>query len=571
MTFRARLFLAFVVTVLLPMTVLALLVRREMTGRLTAQHERRVETLVAGMEKDLAREGERIAGSVAALRNLLAEDNRFRRAAVDGAESERRYLLDYAGEAMQVAGLSMLQIQDENGRILSSGHFRNEYDRLDRALPRLLGAVSGGSGLVPVRAPDASFVALARVDSLLVGARKFSIVAGTRVDAAFLARLSGGSDLTVSVRYPGGELTSAAEAGAPEGAAPERGAIVRELALPFLDAGRGEASIAMLRVSYGLAELEALRRSVDRYFLAAGLAAVLIALVLATSMSSRISRPLVELAERTARVDLDRLDVDFDTARKDEIGVLSRVLSEMTARLRSSAVLVKDAERRATVGELARQVNHDVKNGLAPIRNVFRHLVELAANDPRQLAEVFKERKGTLDSSIAYLENLASRYARLSTKGERGPVDVNAVARLVVLDRRGVEGAEVRMEPGDLGGRTVLGDPVSLRRVLENLVGNAIDSLESRPGQVTVSTAFEPAENDEPRIRITVADTGAGMSEDEIGKIFDDFYTTKEEGTGLGLSIVRRLVMDLGGTVCVESEKGKGSRFHVDLPASGEV
>jgi len=571
MTFRARLFLAFVLTVLLPMTVLALLVRREMTGRLTAQHERRVETLVAGMEKDLAREGERIAGSVAALRKLLAEDNRFRRAAVDGAESERRYLLDYAGEAMQVAGLSMLQIQDESGRILSSGHFRNEYDRLDPALPRLLGYVSSGTGLVSARAPDASFVALARVDSLLVGARKFSIVAGTRVDAAFLARLSGGSDLTVSVRYPGGELTSAAEAGAPAGPAPERGAIVRELSIPFLDADRGEASIATLRVSYGLAELGALRRSVDRYFLAAGLAAVLIALVLAISMSSRISRPLVELAERTSRVDLDRLDVDFETSRKDEIGVLSRVLSEMTARLRSSALLVKDAERRATVGELARQVNHDVKNGLAPIRNVFRHLVELAANDPRQLPEVFRERKATLDSSIAYLENLASRYARLSTKGERIPVDVNAVARLVVFDRRGVEGAEVRMEPGDLGGMTVLGDPVSLRRVLENLVGNAIDSLESRPGQVIVSTALEPTENDEPGIRITVADTGAGMSEAEIEKIFDDFYTTKEEGTGLGLSIVRRLVMDLGGTVRVESEKGKGSRFHVDLPASRAV
>jgi signal transduction histidine kinase len=571
MTFRVRLFLAFVLTVLLPMTVLALLVRREMTGRLTAQHERRVETRVAGMEKDLTREGERIAGSVAALRKLLAEDNRFRRAAVDGAESERRYLLDYAGEAMQVAGLSMLQIQDENGRIVSSGQFRNEYDRLDPALPRLLGAVSTGTGLVPVRAPDASFVALARVDSLLVGARKFSIVAGTRVDAAFLARLSGGSDMTVSVRYPGGELTSAAGAEAPAGAVPERGAIVRELALPFLDADRGEASIATLSVSYGIAELEALRGSVDRYFLAVGLAAVLIALVLATSMSSRISRPLVELAERTSRVDLDRLDVDFDTAREDEIGVLSRVLSEMTARLRSSAVLVKDAERRATVGELARQVNHDVKNGLAPIRNVFRHLVELAANDPRQLAKVFEERKGTLDSSISYLENLASRYARLSTKGEHVPVDVNAVGRLVVLDRGGIEWAEVRMEPGDLGGRTVLGDPVSLRRVLENLVGNAIDSLESRPGQVTVSTALEPAENDEPRIRITVADTGSGLSEDEVGKIFDDFYTTRKEGTGLGLSIVRRLVMDLGGTIRVESEKGKGSRFHVELPASGAV
>jgi signal transduction histidine kinase len=241
----------------------------------------------------------------------------------------------------------------------------------------------------------------------------------------------------------------------------------------------------------------------------------------------------------------------------------------MTDRLRASAVLVKDAERRATVGDLARQVNHDVKNGLAPIRNVFRHLVELAANDPRQMATVFQERQGTLDSSITYLENLASNYARLSSKGERVPIDVNDAASRVVMDRRGLEGVDLTTEPGDLGGRTVLGDPVSLRRVIENLVSNAIDSLEARPGRVTVRTALVSEKGDEPRIRITVADTGAGIGEERMSRIFDDFFTTKKTGTGLGLSVVRRLVMDLDGTIRVESEKGKGSRFHVDLPSAG--
>jgi len=586
MTFRARLFVAFLLTVLLPMIVLALFVRREMTDRLTSQYERRVESLVAGIERDLAQEGERIAGSVVALRKLLAEDNRFRRAAVDRVENERRYLLDYAGEAMQVAGLSMLQIQDEDGRILSSGHFRNEYDRLDPDLPRLLASTSTGTALVLARAPDARFLALARVDSIRIGPKRFLLVAGLRVEPGFLTRLSRGADLTVALVYPGGELTSTVEEPDPRtdatgpsteirAARGTRGGksvseeIVRELTLPFIESDRGEVSLARLRVSHGLSELSALRRSVDRYFLVAGLAAALIAIVIASSLSSRISRPLVELADRTSRVDLDRLDVDFETARGDEIGVLSRVLSEMTGRLRASAVLIKDAERRATVGELARQVNHDVKNGLAPIRNVFRHLAELAANDPRQLPRVFQERQGTLDSSISYLENLASNYARLSSRGEPLPIDVNDTAHRVVMDRKGLEGVELLTEPGDLGGRRVRGDPVSLRRVLENLVSNAMESIDSRPGRVTVSTVLVPGEGDEPRIRITVADTGAGMSEDELSRIFDDFFTTKETGTGLGLSIVRRLVMDLGGTIRVESEKGKGSRFHVDLPATG--
>ena len=69
-----------------------------------------------------------------------------------------------------------------------------------------------------------------------------------------------------------------------------------------------------------------------------------------------------------------------------------------------------------------------------------------------------------------------------------------------------------------------------------------------------------------PIVRVTVADNGRGMSSDEVSRIFDDFYTTKEGGTGLGLSIVRRLAMDLSGTVSVESAPGKGTRMSVDIP-----
>jgi len=72
-------------------------------------------------------------------------------------------------------------------------------------------------------------------------------------------------------------------------------------------------------------------------------------------------------------------------------------------------------------------------------------------------------------------------------------------------------------------------------------------------------------------IRVMVADTGRGMSADESKRIFDDFYSTKDGGTGLGLSIVRRLVMDLGGTIGVESAAGQGTRMIVDIPAGGQT
>jgi signal transduction histidine kinase len=243
------------------------------------------------------------------------------------------------------------------------------------------------------------------------------------------------------------------------------------------------------------------------------------------------------------------------------------MLGTMTERLRASTVLIKDAERRATFGDLARQVNHDIKNGLTPIRNVFRHLIGLAGNDPGRLPKVFNERQTTLESSISYLENLSSNYARLYPKSERRTCDVNDIVRRVVRDFQGSDRVDFGMSLDE--NIIVLGDPVSLRRIIENLVNNAIDSLETRPGNVTISTALVPGEGDRPNVRITVADSGAGMNEEVRAKIFDDFYTTKDDGTGLGLSIVRRLVMDLGGSIDVESEQGKGSRFLIDLPGGG--
>jgi signal transduction histidine kinase len=110
----------------------------------------------------------------------------------------------------------------------------------------------------------------------------------------------------------------------------------------------------------------------------------------------------------------------------------------------------------------------------------------------------------------------------------------------------------------------VLADSLMLRRILENLVGNAVDSVTGRPGGlVTVST--EPT-GDKRGVRITVADTGAGMTRAELDRAFDDFYTTKSGGTGLGLSIVRRLILDLNGTLRVETEPGAGTRMVFELP-----
>ncbi len=570
MSLRTRLLLAFAVVVLIPIAVLAFGIRQEMTRRLSDEYRLRVDTVVQVIREDLERESAGVAQRLASLKDALLNDNRFRLAAVAGVESERDYLLDYAGTAMRLTGLSMLQIQDSDGTIISSGHFRNEHGRIEAGLASAL-ANARGVALLTTRAADGEFVALARVEPFVLGDRTFTIVGGRTVDDEFLARLARDRAIVVTLVSATGDPptlrlpSKTLGPGQPDTTYP---AAVGEFQVPLIHAGTDDAvkvEQARLQVIQPATPLRALLRSADSWFAVTAAAAGLTALLLAVWVSSRISRPLATLAEKTAVLDLDRLDVDFD-AGTDEVGRLSRLLGDLAGRLHTSTARVREAERRATVGDLARQINHDIKNGLIPLRNVMRHLAQVEREEPAALSSVFAERRQTIDSSIAYLETLATSYQRLSPRLDRRGIDLNALVTDVVSAARGRQ--DVRFET-DLASRLprVVGDPIAFRRILENLTSNAVDSLESKPGRVTVSTTVVEREVGAPAIRVTVADTGRGMSSGETERIFNDFYTTKEGGTGLGLSIVRRLVMDMHGTVGVESEPGRGTRITIDIPA----
>jgi signal transduction histidine kinase len=307
----------------------------------------------------------------------------------------------------------------------------------------------------------------------------------------------------------------------------------------------------------------ALKAGVTRWLLITLGGTLLVAGAIATLLGRVISAPLVALSDRTARLDLDRLDQRFATGRDDELGALERTLDALTGRLRTSVARLREAERAAATGDVARQVNHDIKNGLAPIRNVLRHLGQTAERHPDALAATFLERRGTLESSVAYLDALARNYARLSPTLSHGPTDPRPVVLAVA---RGVTTAQVEVRLPDAL-PPVRTDAVVLHRILDNLVSNAVDALEGAAGTVTVGAeAVDDA--DEPRVRFTVADTGRGMTREELAHAFDDFHTTKPAGTGLGLSVVRRLLTDVGGSVRAETAPGEGTTFTVEVPAA---
>ena len=128
-----------------------------------------------------------------------------------------------------------------------------------------------------------------------------------------------------------------------------------------------------------------------------------------------------------------------------------------------------------------------IKNGLIPLRNVMRHLAQVERDEPGALPAVFAERRQTVDSSIAYLETLATSYQRLSPPLDRRDCDLNALDHRRRPRRAGARARRVRDRP-DADLPRVVGDPVAFRRILENLIANAVDSLQSKPGRITVST-----------------------------------------------------------------------------------
>jgi signal transduction histidine kinase len=561
MTFRSRILLATVPVVLVPLVVFGLGVRRAMRQQIAGQYRGRVTALVDLIGQDLERQGTLLATRLARLRNAAVADNRFRLAALARDSLQRSYALDYAGTAMRLTGLDMLQIQDDSARIISSGHFRNEFDRVERGLPRLLPTAPNGMALVQARTAEGPFFALARLDTLPLGDRFFTVVGGIVVDSGFLARLARDSTVTVSLVLPGATLSSRAAAARP---ADE---VVSELPVPFVEAAQPESAhlvLARLLVATPLTGLQALQRTVDLWFVIAVLVTLLVTVLLAAWLASRLSRPLAQLATKTAEINMDRLDVEFSNDGKDEVGALERLLGQMTERLRAGTVRLREVERRAATGELARQVNHDVKNGLAPLRNVLRHLAQVARDRPLELPRVFAERRQALVSSLNYLESLAANYAKLSPPPEAQRCDVNTVTR-ETLEQLPPGSAEINTQLARGVGEAKI-DAIALRRILENLVSNAVESLGGQPGVVTISTTRGEDEGATDAIRIVVEDTGKGMTESELESAFQDFHTTKPGGVGLGLSIVRRLVTDAGGRLRVETSPGAGSRFIVEVP-----
>lgn len=222
----------------------------------------------------------------------------------------------------------------------------------------------------------------------------------------------------------------------------------------------------------------------------------------------------------------------------------------------------KRAEELATLGRLAAAMAHEIRNPLASISGsieVLRSTAQLDADDARLVTIVSRE----AEALNAWLTDFLT-YARPNL-GELVRVDLRELvdeARAMLEHDGSCHSVEVALEGGNEV--PVRGDPNYLKQVCWNLLSNAAQAMGGEGRIRVVVERLDEGEHGYGRLR--VEDAGRGMSEDEQARIFEPFYTTRVGGTGLGLPTVERIVREHGGRVDVESRKGVGTTFVVDLP-----
>jgi nitrogen fixation/metabolism regulation signal transduction histidine kinase len=245
-----------------------------------------------------------------------------------------------------------------------------------------------------------------------------------------------------------------------------------------------------------------------------------------------------------------------EVSRQDPGGIVLS-LEDITDELRTERILAW--------GEMARQVAHEVKNPLTPIKLSVQHIRRAWKDQKGEFETILERNVGAILKEIDRLAEIASGFSRFGAPAAAGavplePVDVGAVARELLTLYRGGEGGPIDFAadiPEDLP--RISARETELKEVLSNLLENARAAIEG-DGSVVIEAVSMPT-----AVEIRVRDDGAGIPVDLMGRIFEPQFSTRSTGTGLGLAIVRKLVESWDGTVTAEVDRGEGTVIRLQL------
>ncbi len=313
-------------------------------------------------------------------------------------------------------------------------------------------------------------------------------------------------------------------------------------------------------------ELETELAGRNAFILGVYLAVIGALLIIATIFASRIAAPIHRLTHATRRVANGDLDIHLgDVRTPGEIGELVSSFEHMTAEIKRNREELARRERELAWKEMARQVAHEIKNPLTPMRLAVQHLRMVFREGSGDFSAVLQEVTTTLLNQIDTLSRIASEFSHFGRMPQPhlSACDVNnLLEETALLFSR--EGDVLVSLDLDRSLPPVFADRDELRRAFANIFRNAVQAM-NNVGSVKVSTSFEG------RVKVRIADSGPGIPEEIRDRLFQPNFSTKTEGMGLGLAMVKKTIDDLAGSIHIESEAGKGAVVVIEIPpAAGQ-
>lgn len=289
-----------------------------------------------------------------------------------------------------------------------------------------------------------------------------------------------------------------------------------------------------------------------------------VAIVLTFIISNRLVKPLNLIQEKLGKVKLGSSNEFIDWEAKDEIGSLVNEYNKMVIKISESAEVLAQSEREMAWREMAKQVAHEIKNPLTPMKLSVQHLFRAWNEKSENLDAIIKRVTETMIEQIDSLSRIATEFSNFAKmpKGNFERLDL-AKSLQSNIDLYGEDAHVALIFKNQLTEEAwVKGDREQTLRAFSNLIKNAMQSVpENKNGQVVVTLS----KNDQTFV-VLIADNGSGIPTEVKSKIFTPNFTTKSSGTGLGLAMVKSIIENMQGEISFSSEVGKGTTFVVQIP-----
>ena len=300
-----------------------------------------------------------------------------------------------------------------------------------------------------------------------------------------------------------------------------------------------------------------------------GITILTVSAIIVLFIQKAVYRPVRELAEGTTKVAAGDFDHAIPARSEDEIGQLAKSFNTMTQRLKEIQYQLLQSEKLASIGKLSATIAHEINNPLNGILT-YTKLIERKLID----GTFKKEEIPKFRSYLAIMERETERcstivrnlldFARQREPSLKSDVDINEVVEeaLSLLENQ-IALQEITLEKkyGQLP--PIMADPTQLRQVFLNIILNSCEAMHNG-GILTITTDF--SDKRKKVVLVEITDNGLGIDEKDLSKIFDPFFTSKEQGTGLGLSVVYGIISSHHGTIQVKSKAGEGTTILIKLP-----